>query len=75
MSNSSPTATLTRKPSLTFCLNRHHRHRDWICTRLESHGGHCCDEVAGQAWDAGGRPMKCARAGHDHSAEKGLVTA
>lgn len=69
--SSNPTATLAR-PALQLCLSSPPRDPDLICTRLDDHDGHCCDEVVGAAWAARGQRVSC-REQHDHSAEKGLT--
>lgn len=73
----SPT-TLTRRTGIMFCLAGHPRANkdpelaELICTRIDQHLTHCCDEVARKAWNARGKPTGCVKA-HDHSAEKGLA--
>jgi len=70
MSNN-PSSTLTR-PIVDFCLNRLERDGETlICTRVDKHAGHCCDEIAGQSWTDRGAVFVCK--GRDHSAEKGLA--
>jgi hypothetical protein len=64
-----PTATLAR-PRLHFCLAHHPNSTELICTRLDQHPAHCCDEIAEEAWDQRGRTVDC---DHDHSEEKGLA--
>lgn len=71
MSNGNPTATLTRR-RIAFCLASFPKDADIICTRVDDHNGHCCDEVTAIAWDSNGKPCPC-RLNHNHSAEKGLV--
>lgn len=72
MSNN-PSPTLTRpRPSVEFCLARIERNGETlICTRVNNHTGHCCDETAGEAWTDRGAPFDC-KDGSDHSVEKGL---
>lgn len=74
--STNPTAVLPRRTrvAVQFCLNNHPRNGDLICTRLNNHKGHCCDEIAGESWDDRGRPANCVQK-HDHSKEKGLVAA
>jgi hypothetical protein len=73
MSNN-PSATLARPATagVPFCLAAHPELDDRICTRIDDHTGHCCDEIMGESWDARGKPVTCDR-DLDHSAEKGLV--
>lgn len=76
MSNN-PTATLNRpltKPKINFCLAINPKNSDWVCTRIDKHGGHCCDETAGESWNDRGQSFQCGRE-HNHSKEKGLVDA
>lgn len=75
MSNN-PSATLLplRRTGVSFCLSRHPKDSDLICTRINNHKGHCCDEISGASWDTRGRVANCA-AKHDHSKEKGLQAA
>jgi hypothetical protein len=68
MSNSPGTALA--RLQLDFCLAVRPGATDVACTRLDQHKGHCCDEVAGESWDARGRDAVC---DHDHSKEKGLA--
>jgi hypothetical protein len=83
MSNSNLASTLPRpvvtppRPasSIAFCLAQYPQDADVICTRLENHDGHCCDEVTRQAWDSRGKAKICIAADYDHSKEKGLVRA
>lgn len=70
MSNN-PTATLAR-PAIAFCLARKPKTTDLICTRIDNHLGHCCDETAGEAWTDRGAAHECGQ-GHDHRAEKNLA--
>lgn len=68
-----PTATLAEpKSRIDFCLAINPKHSDLICTRINNHRGHCCDEISGAAWTDRGQPHRCPK-GHDHSKEKGLV--
>jgi hypothetical protein len=72
MSNN-PNSTLTR-PIVDFCLNRRERDGEiLICTRIDNHPGHCCDEIAGKSWTDRGAAFVCKGDGYDHSAEKGLA--
>lgn len=73
MSNN-PSATLARpRTSVKFCLAAEIIEGDLaICTRIETHTGHCCDEVRGVAWTNRGVVFVCKGSGYDHSAEKGL---
>jgi hypothetical protein len=76
MSNN-PSSTLT-KPIVDFCLARHERKCGTetlvlICTRVDNHEGHCCDEVLREAWTDRGAVFVCKGDGYDHSAEKGLA--
>ncbi len=70
MSNS-PSSTLTR-PRLDFCLAARPGDAEQVCTRLDQHKGHCCDEITGESWDARGKTAVCDH-DHDHSDEKGLT--
>lgn len=74
MSNN-PTATLERRIAVAFCLARCPKDNTLICTRIDNHDGHCCDEIAEKAWDTRGKMKACIRNAYDHSAEKGLVPA
>jgi hypothetical protein len=70
--NSNPAVLYRRtRPVIRFCLATRPKNDELICTRVDDHYGHCCDEVAGASWDYRGRDANCA-AGHDHSEEKGL---
>jgi hypothetical protein len=73
MSNN-PSITLTAPAStgVPFCLAVNPKLADLICTRIDGHPGHCCDEIVGESWDARGKSASCDR-DHDHSAEKGLA--
>jgi hypothetical protein len=72
MSNN-PSPTLTR-PIVDFCLAKKERAgKTLICTRIDNHEGHCCDEVERQAWTDRGAVFACKGDGYDHSAEKGLA--
>lgn len=74
MSNNPTSTTLTRtRIQIAFCLFLRVRadEETLICTRINTHPGHCCDEITGQAWNDRGRLVGCIN-GHDHSAEKGL---
>lgn len=74
MSNN-PTATLVRPASVRFCLAHSPKNKTLICTRIDKHDGHCCDEIERKAWDTRGKTMVCVRNDYDHSAEKGLITS
>lgn len=68
-----PNTTLARtKSKIDFCLAVNPKNNDLICTRINHHKGHCCDEITGAAWTDRGQPYKCPR-NHDHSKEKGLA--
>jgi hypothetical protein len=71
MSNN-PSSTLTRpKLVVDFCLSRHERDGETlICTRVNTHPGHCCDEVMGGSWTDRGAKYVCRKS---HSAEKSQV--
>lgn len=74
MRTATPSTTL-RPPTrvvVTFCLTGRPDKPGPICTRIKLHGGHCCDEILGESWNARGRDAVC-RADHDHSAEKGMA--
>jgi hypothetical protein len=74
MSNN-PSSTLTRpRPSIEFCLDTQFDDagETLICTRLNDHTGHCCDEIRRKAWIDRGALFVCKRDDYDHSAEKGL---
>ena len=85
MSNN-PTATLTRPAGLKLCLAKRKviprveqelRERGLdsrdvpICTRIDDHNGHCCDEVIGHSWNNRNRMVSCRQA-YDHRDEKNL---
>lgn len=71
-----PTVTLPRRTrvAITFCLAEHPKTAGLICTRIDDHNGHCCDEIAGESWSSRRQSVNC-RQHYDHSAEKGLVRA
>lgn len=73
--SSNPTATLARpKPKVDFCLAVSKKNPELICTRIDNHRGHCCDEISRKAWTDRGEPHECTK-GYNHSKEKGLVDA
>lgn len=75
MSNN-PNATLAR-PQIQFCLATRSLTTsdgdiDVICTRIDDHPAHCCDEIAGLAWNAHrNKPIACPQH-YGHDEEKGL---
>lgn len=71
MSNN-PTATLAPKTSIQFCLAVNAKDKNLVCTRIDHHDGHCCDEVARKGWADSGKTHVC-KQDYDHSAEKGLL--
>lgn len=64
--------TVNLSTSVPFCLAQHPKKPGYICTRLNDHGAHCCDEILGESWDARGNDTNCL-SNHDHCQEKGLV--
>lgn len=64
--------TMLARPRLKFCLAAHPKNSDLICTRIDQHRGHCCDEITAESWDSRAAAVAC-RADHDHSKEKGLA--
>jgi hypothetical protein len=67
------------RPAIDLCLERHpspkkRRLLRVVCTRIEYHKGHHCDETAGISWYGNRRPMIYV-CNYDHSKEKGLVNA
>lgn len=71
MSNN-PSSTLTRpRTSVKFCLATLEQQDEvLICTRVDDHPGHCCDEVLGKAWTDRGANFVCKS---DHGPEKGFA--
>jgi hypothetical protein len=70
--NPSPTLDRPARTRIAFCLaSRPDGDEMLVCTRIDDHEGHCCDEVAGKAWVERGW-FDCRAHGYDHSAEKGL---
>lgn len=68
--NGNPSPTIVK--AIDFCLATHVRDGETlICTRINDHEGHCCDEIAGEAWTDRGVVYLCTH-GYDHSDEKGL---
>ncbi len=68
-----PSSTLTRpRTSVDFCLaTRQDDEGTLICTRVNNHPGHCCDEIAGKAWTDRGANFTC-KDDYDHGPEKGF---
>lgn len=69
MSNN-PTCTLIRPVRVALCLAGHPERPDLICSRINDHTGHCCDEQARVAWCGRRLEVPCRRWGYDHSKEK-----
>jgi hypothetical protein len=76
--SNNPTCTLIRSfatvaKQVVFCLAVRVRRNEetLICTRVNLHIGHCCDEITGKAWSDHGLLAACPQK-YDHSKEKGL---
>lgn len=78
MSNNPSTMFRRTRRVITFCLATRDLPGEtgadtmaYVCTRINDHNGHCCDEVRRVAWVGHGRAYVCTE-GYIHDDEKGL---